>query len=220
MLCSPRLCSPKKLLWSRCLKRFIHSSSCSWQPHPLPSFPKPPPNCAEWQSGAEEQPSSYTPCQAQELSLKQATFVHQLPLNSSFSSEPFLKKIEISITLDALIPPKPCLLLPSPPLFKDRVRFCITKFGVQILALSQGDHEFFLCPPSISYMLWVQPFVCTCLSPHYWQVPTTCTLTLGGIWGSSHIAFLENPRCNMVAWTVPLWYVFTRSLFNLHIWIK
>lgn len=92
MLFPPRLCSPKELLWSRYLKRFIHSSYYPWQPYPLPPSPRPPPNHAEWLSGAEKQPSSYTPCQAQALSLKQATFVHWLPLNSSFSSEPFLKK--------------------------------------------------------------------------------------------------------------------------------
>lgn len=93
MLFSPRLCSPKKLLWSRYLKRFIHSSSCPWHPYPPPPFPKPPSNCAEWLSGAEGQPSAYTPCQTQALSLKQATFAHWLPSNSSFRSEPYSKKL-------------------------------------------------------------------------------------------------------------------------------
>lgn len=95
MLFSPRLCSPKKLLWSRYLKRFIHSSSCPWHPYPPPPFPKRPSNCAEWLSGAEGQPSAYTPCQTQALSLKQATFAHWLPSNSILGLNPIQKNWDL-----------------------------------------------------------------------------------------------------------------------------
>lgn len=83
--------------------------SCPGQPHPLFSFPRLPP---KWVEGL--QPSSYTSCQPQALFLKPPLST-VFPLNSTISNKSFTKnKIDMFVTLDALLPPEPCLLFPSP----------------------------------------------------------------------------------------------------------
>lgn len=144
-----------------------------------------------------------TPCQVQTLSLKQTIFVHWLPLNSSFSSEPFKKTLRSpSLWSDDPHPHEatpPTSFSPSSAyLYRERVRFCITKCWVWILPLSQGDREFF-CAHLLSAG---QPDVCPGPPPHHERLPTTGTLRPDGLQCPSHIAFLE--KISAAAWTVPL----------------